>query len=91
MATVIIGRDRSELHERALRMRDVIPKLNGLDADEVLASFRETGLVGTPEEITDTIRKHSALGVDLFMLQHFLLDDRDALKLIASDVIPAVA
>jgi len=25
------------------------------------------------------------------MLQHFLLDDSDALKLLASDVIPAVA
>jgi alkanesulfonate monooxygenase SsuD/methylene tetrahydromethanopterin reductase-like flavin-dependent oxidoreductase (luciferase family) len=91
MATVIIGRDRAEVRERAMRIRDVIPKLKGLDADEVLASVGETGLVGTPEEIADTIRKHSALGVDLFMLQHFLLDDRDALKLIASDVIPAVA
>ena len=91
MATVIIGRDRAEVRERALRIRDIIPRLKGLDADEVLASVGETGLVGTPEEIADTIRKHSALGVDLFMLQHFLLDDRDALKLLASDVIPAVA
>jgi alkanesulfonate monooxygenase SsuD/methylene tetrahydromethanopterin reductase-like flavin-dependent oxidoreductase (luciferase family) len=91
MANFIIGRDRNEVRERALRMRDFIPSLKGLDIEEVLASVGKTGLVGTPEEIADTIKKHAALGVDLFMLQHFLLDDRDALKLVASDVIPAVA
>jgi alkanesulfonate monooxygenase SsuD/methylene tetrahydromethanopterin reductase-like flavin-dependent oxidoreductase (luciferase family) len=91
MATLIIGRDRAEVRERALRIRDFIPSLKGLDADEVLASVGKTGLVGTPEEIAVTIRKHAALGVDLFMLQHFLLDDREALKLLASEVIPAVA
>jgi alkanesulfonate monooxygenase SsuD/methylene tetrahydromethanopterin reductase-like flavin-dependent oxidoreductase (luciferase family) len=91
MASFVIGRDRAELHERALQVRDVIPSLKGLDADAVLGKVGQTGLVGTPEEIADQIKRHSALGVDLFMLQHFLLDDRDALKLLASDVIPAVA
>jgi hypothetical protein len=41
--------------------------------------------------VVEQIRSYSALGADLFMLQHFLLDDRDALQLLASDVIPAVA
>jgi alkanesulfonate monooxygenase SsuD/methylene tetrahydromethanopterin reductase-like flavin-dependent oxidoreductase (luciferase family) len=72
-------------------MRDFLPSLKGLDADEVMTKVAKTGLVGTPDEIADQINRHSALGVDLFMLQHFLLDDREALKLIASDVIPAVA
>jgi len=91
MANFLIGRDRGEVRERALQMREIIPSLQGLDADEVIAKVGERGLVGTPEEIAEQINKHSALGVDLFMLQHFLLDDRDALKLLASDVIPAVA
>ena len=91
MANYIIGRDRVEVRERALQMRDFLPSLKGLDADEVMAKVAKTGLVGTPDEITDQINRHSALGVDLFMLQHFLLDDREALKLVASDVIPAVA
>jgi alkanesulfonate monooxygenase SsuD/methylene tetrahydromethanopterin reductase-like flavin-dependent oxidoreductase (luciferase family) len=91
MASFIIGRDRGEVRERALQMRDVIPSLKGLDANEVMAKVGKTGLVGTPEEIAEQINKHSALGVDLFMLRHLLLDDRDALKLLASDVIPAVA
>ena len=91
MANYIIGRDRVEVRERALQMRDFLPSLKGLDADEVLVKVGQTGLVGTPDEIAEQINRHSALGVDLFMLQHFLLDDRDALKLLAEDVIPAVA
>jgi alkanesulfonate monooxygenase SsuD/methylene tetrahydromethanopterin reductase-like flavin-dependent oxidoreductase (luciferase family) len=91
MVNLIIGRDRVEVRERALQMRDIIPSLKGLDADEVLATVGKTGLVGTTEEVAEQITKHSALGVDLFMIQHLLLDDRDALKLLATDVIPAVA
>jgi alkanesulfonate monooxygenase SsuD/methylene tetrahydromethanopterin reductase-like flavin-dependent oxidoreductase (luciferase family) len=91
MANFIIGRDRVEVRDRALQLREIIPSLKGLDADEVIAKVGKTGLVGTADEIADQINKHSARGVDLFMLQHFLLDDRDALKLLASDVIPAVA
>jgi len=47
--------------------------------------------VGTPDEVAEQIKRYAKLGVELFMLQHFLLDDRDALELLASDVIPAVA
>jgi len=91
MANFIIGRDRAEVRERALQLRDIIPSLKGLGADQVIAKVGEAGLVGTAEEIADQIVKYSAIGVDLFMLQHFLLDDRDALKLLATEVIPAVA
>jgi alkanesulfonate monooxygenase SsuD/methylene tetrahydromethanopterin reductase-like flavin-dependent oxidoreductase (luciferase family) len=91
MATYIIGRDRNDLRERAAKMRDFLPNLHGRDIDGALSAIRERGLVGTPDEIVDQIRGYAALGVDLFMLQHFLLDDRDALKLLADEVIPAVA
>lgn len=91
MAGFIVGRDRDELRERALQMAKVVPRLKGDTADEVLKAAREGAFVGTPEEIAEQIRDYAALGVDLFMLQHFLLDDRDALKLLADEVIPAVA
>jgi alkanesulfonate monooxygenase SsuD/methylene tetrahydromethanopterin reductase-like flavin-dependent oxidoreductase (luciferase family) len=91
MANFIIGRDRAEVRERALQLREIIPSLKGLDAGEVMAKVGQRGLVGTAEEVAEQINRHSALGVDLFMLQHFLLDDRDALKLLAAEVIPAVA
>ena len=91
MVNYIIGRDRDELRQRAEQIRDVFPHMRGLSADEVLQEVGKTELVGTPEQIAEKIRGHAKLGVDLFMLQHFLLDDRDALKLLASEVIPAVA
>jgi alkanesulfonate monooxygenase SsuD/methylene tetrahydromethanopterin reductase-like flavin-dependent oxidoreductase (luciferase family) len=62
-----------------------------MSPDEVIEDRRSAWFVGTPEEIAERMREHAGLGVDLFMLQHFLLDDSEALKLLASDVIPAVA
>jgi len=91
MANFIIGRDRAEVRERTLQLREIIPSLKDLDANQVMAKVAERGLVGTAEEIAEQINKYSEQGVELFMLQHFLLDDRDALKLLASDVLPAVA
>ena len=60
-------------------------------ADEIIAAARESAFVGTPEEVAEQIRDYAKLGVDLFMLQHFLLDDRDALELLAKEVMPAIA
>jgi alkanesulfonate monooxygenase SsuD/methylene tetrahydromethanopterin reductase-like flavin-dependent oxidoreductase (luciferase family) len=91
MANYLIGRDEHELRERAAQMAAVIPRLKRDSVDETLEALRRSAFVGTPEEIAEQIRKYAALDVDLFMLQHFLLDDRDALELLASDVLPAVA
>ncbi len=91
MTTYIIGRDRDELRERALKLRDVIPSLKGADAEQVLEKMRLQAFVGTPDEIAEQIREHAKLGVDLFMLQHFVLDDSDALRVLAKEVLPAVA
>ncbi len=91
MTTYIIGRNQGELRDRALKLAKVMARLKGQDADEVLRTMRSRAFVGTPEEIAEQMREHAKLGVDLFMLQHFLLDDSDALQLLAKDVIPAVA
>ena len=90
MTTYIIGRDQDELRERALNMQKVLPRLAGMTADEVLQRMRQQAFVGTPDEISERMREHSKLDVDLYMLQHFDLDDGDALRLLAEQVIPAV-
>jgi alkanesulfonate monooxygenase SsuD/methylene tetrahydromethanopterin reductase-like flavin-dependent oxidoreductase (luciferase family) len=46
--------------------------------------------VGTPEQIAEKMRGFVKLGVQLFMLQHFLQDDREGLELLAS-VQPMIA
>ena len=91
MATYIVGRDRDELRRRALKMQQVLPRLAGLDADGVLKALRGSAFVGTPEEVAGQIRDYARLGVELFMLQHFLLDDTEELELLAGEVMPAVA
>jgi alkanesulfonate monooxygenase SsuD/methylene tetrahydromethanopterin reductase-like flavin-dependent oxidoreductase (luciferase family) len=91
MTSYIVGRDRSELRERAAQVSRIVPQLSGMTPDEVIDHRKHAWFVGTPEEIAEKMRGAAAMGVDLFMLQHFLLDDSDALKLLASDVIPAVA
>src|SRR6266480_1841634 len=91
MTSYVIGRDRSDQLERAAQLREVIPDLKSLSPAKVLESRKGPWLVGTPEEIAEAIREHAKLGVELFMLQHFLLDDSDALELLGKEVLPAVA
>ena len=91
MASFIVGRDRSDQLERAAKMRDVVTPLASLSPEEILENRKEAWFVGTPEEIAERMRELARLGIHLFMLQHFLLDDRDALELLATEVIPAVA
>ena len=91
MANYIIGRDQGELRERALQMAAVVPRMQRDSADEIIKAARSSAFVGTPEEVAEQIREYAALGVELFMLQHFLLDDRDALELLSKQVAPAIA
>jgi len=91
MTTYIIGRDQSDLRERAVELGKVMTRLSGQDADGILSTMRSRAFVGTPEQIAEQMREHARVGVDLFMLQHFALDDSDALQLLAKEVMPAVA
>ena len=91
MAGFLIGRDRSELRERAAQVSSIVRDLNGMTPDDVIENRKQAWFVGTPEEIAERMRGIATLGVDLFMLQHWLLDDADALKLLAEQVLPAVA
>lgn len=93
MVSFIIGRNRKELRERALKFKEVVPspRIQSSDADQILEEQRKRWFVGEPAEIAEQMQQHAELGVQLFMLQHFLLDDRDALELLAKEVAPAIA
>jgi alkanesulfonate monooxygenase SsuD/methylene tetrahydromethanopterin reductase-like flavin-dependent oxidoreductase (luciferase family) len=91
MTGFIIGRDRSELRDRAAKIGSVVQALKGMAPDEIIENRKDVWFVGTPEEIAERMRELSRLGVDLFMLQHWLLDDADALQMLAKEVIPAIA
>jgi alkanesulfonate monooxygenase SsuD/methylene tetrahydromethanopterin reductase-like flavin-dependent oxidoreductase (luciferase family) len=94
MAGYLIGRDETELEGRALRLAEVLPSLQGESAAAIVAWLREqTGrwFAGTPDEIVEKMRPYAAAGVDLFMLQHYLLDDTESLELVATEVMPSLA
>jgi len=91
MTSYIIGRSESELNERAARLGAMISWLHGMSPSEVIENRRDLWFVGTPEQIAERMREFGRLGIDLFMLQHFLLDDADALNLLANEVVPAIA
>lgn len=91
MTMYLIGRDSGELRRRAEELGRVLPRFAGLSPDEIIERASESALVGTPAEIVARIQEFARLGVDLFMLQHFLMDDRDALRLLADEVMPALA
>ncbi len=87
----IVGRDRGELLERARQLGRVVRALESMTPEEILENRKDAWLVGTPEEIAARARELGRIGVDLFMVQHFLLDDTAALELLAREVIPAIA
>jgi len=91
MTSYIIGRDRSDQLDRAARVREVLPSLAAMTPEEVLENRKDAWFVGTPEEVAERMRELGKLGIDLFMLQHFLLDDSEALELLGKEVIAAVA
>ena len=87
----IVGRDRSDQLERAAAMREVIPRFREMSPEEVLEAARRNWLVGTPAEIAGQLRPYLDLGLTRWHCQHFLLDDDQALALIAAEVAPLIA
>jgi alkanesulfonate monooxygenase SsuD/methylene tetrahydromethanopterin reductase-like flavin-dependent oxidoreductase (luciferase family) len=91
MAGYLIGRDQAELEERAVALQEVLPDLRGISAAEVVSTLRDRHgrwFVGTPDELVELMRDYVAAGVELFMLQHYLLDDSEGLELVAAEVMP---
>ena len=76
--TVCVGRDDAEVARRA----DAVGQSAG--------ALRESGLGGTPGEVTDRIGQFAEWGVSRLYLQTIDLHDLDHLELIAAEVLPQV-
>lgn len=84
MAGFLLGRDAVDVKERARR-------LAGEDAARLLGRFGDHGVAGTPAEVVARLREYETAGVKRVMLQHLLHDDLDAINLLGSEVLPALA
>ncbi len=85
MTGFLAGRDDEELRERAAALAE------GADADEFLASTRDTWIVGTTDEVAERLAALRDAGVDRVMLQHLLHTDLAAVELIGRDLARALA
>jgi alkanesulfonate monooxygenase SsuD/methylene tetrahydromethanopterin reductase-like flavin-dependent oxidoreductase (luciferase family) len=94
MISFIVGRDESDLRARATLLRQVYPEFAGLSPETIVERLRSRApgrwLAGTPDEVAAQMSAFVQLGVERLILQHDLMDDFDALKMIANDVLPSV-
>lgn len=74
-----VGADDAEVDRRAASI--------GRDPDEL----RENGVAGTPEQAVETLRRWADIGCERVYLQYLDLHDLDHLRLVADEVMPAVA
>jgi F420-dependent oxidoreductase-like protein len=82
MTGVVLGRDRSELQDRARRLTARI----GGDAPSFLADPPAGWIVGTLDDAAEQIAALRDAGVHRLMCQHLLHDDVDAVALIGREL-----
>jgi F420-dependent oxidoreductase-like protein len=88
----LIGHDVPALRRRAAAMQRLMPSLGSLDPMAVPDVLRRDGwIVGTPDRIVVQLRALADEGVERVIFQHNDPADFEALELIASEVMPAVA
>ncbi|MEU8663333.1 LLM class F420-dependent oxidoreductase [Actinoplanes philippinensis] len=76
-AVLCVGRDDAEVNRRAAAI--------GREADEMRANG---GVVGTPAEAVETIKRYAEAGASRLFLQVLDLSDLDHIELVASEVAP---
>ena len=88
MATACVGRTPDEVRERANGLKEFIPRLNDTPVDDII---RALPFAGTADEVAAAMQSWIDAGVQLFVFQHFLLDDADHLAVLAEVLAPQVA
>jgi F420-dependent oxidoreductase-like protein len=89
MTTCIVGSDEDEFRERA---RNVLERTgHDEDLDEYIARVRSQRIVGTVDQVIGRLNDYAETGVDRVMLQHLDHADLDMVRLLGSEVVPAVA
>jgi F420-dependent oxidoreductase-like protein len=92
MTAFLLGENEAALRKHCKAVQQVIPRLARMDAGEIPAAAGEWGwLAGTPDDLIASLRALSDAGVERVMLQHHDQDNDALLRLIAEEVMPAVA
>jgi len=89
MSTCIVGRDETELRSR---VQDVLTRTNNdKSVDDYIDEASKSRIVGTADQVIDRLNQFGEVGVGRVMLQHLNHVDLDMVKLIGSELVPALA
>jgi F420-dependent oxidoreductase-like protein len=89
MTTCIVGADEDEFKARVQNVLNRTRKDAALD--EYIARVRSQRIVGTVDQVVERLGEYAAAGVDRVMLQHLDHTDLDMVRLLGSEVAPAVS
>ena len=85
----IVGSDEADLLDRAGRLAEWQGESG--DPQAFIDAQQESWIIGTAAEAIERARALEAVGVQRIMAQHLLHRDLDAITLLGSEVIPALA
>jgi F420-dependent oxidoreductase-like protein len=89
MSTCIVGSDEAELRQRA---QDVLTRTNNdKSVDDYIAEASKSRFVGTTDQVVERLSQFAEAGVGRVMLQHLNHVDLDMVRLIGSELVPALA
>ena len=88
MTTCVVGNNEAELRRRA---QDVLTRTNNdKSVDDYIAEASKSRIVGTTDQVVERLNQFAEAGVGRVMLQHLNHVDLDMVKLIGSELVPAL-
>lgn len=93
-ALVFVGRDETELEQRAGWLRGVDPSEANVPITSIFENSRsniKSLIWGTPAEVVEQLHRYAEAGVQELIIQWGAFDDLDGLKLISEHVLPHLA
>jgi F420-dependent oxidoreductase-like protein len=88
MTWCYVGETRDAWLDRVRRARE--KNMRAGKFEDEIAELQRDCIVGTPEEAAERLSGYAEAGVQRVMLNHELFDDLDMLRLLATEVFPAV-
>ncbi len=88
MTGCVVGRDRAELHDRVARLLTRFGRPGS--PEDYIRERRDRAVLGTVDEAVERLRELEELGVERIFLQHLVHEDVEMVRLIGSEVAPAV-
>jgi alkanesulfonate monooxygenase SsuD/methylene tetrahydromethanopterin reductase-like flavin-dependent oxidoreductase (luciferase family) len=88
MSTTLVGADENELRDRARAFLERVGRPG--EPDEWLAERRGSRLVGTVQEVVESLGRYAEAGLDGAYLQHLDHADLDTVRLIGAEIAAAV-